>query len=252
MPRNYDGPSGDPNLGDDSSADLVALSQHIGEWWGDGMVFHEIVSEYVHLDVYSCPPTAERPYHLLVTTGMSDRAMPAPEGYEERQYCELLLGLPSSWPLDQASFEDERHYWPVRHLKSTAKFPHIVETWLWFGHTVGNGNELTPVAPGVPFVGFALARPWLSPEGSHRRVIRAGKEVYFFALIPLYEAELNFARESGTLALFEKLEAAGVNEIVDITRPCVITGRRPPRLSPPTPRAPSLRDRIRRWFGRGS
>ncbi len=148
MPRNYDGPSGDPNLGDDSAADLTALEQHIGEWWGEGTVFHEIVSEYVHVDVHHCPPGPERPYHILVTTGMSDRAMITPEGCEDFSHCELLLALPPEWPLEQKAFENERNFWPIRHLKQTARFPHVVETWLWYSHTVGNGNELTPVAPG--------------------------------------------------------------------------------------------------------
>jgi hypothetical protein len=228
MPRHYDNVSGDPNLGDESARDLAALSQHIGEWFGEGMVWHEIVSEFVHLDVHAIPPSTDRPYYTLITTGMSDRPMPAPEGQEEHRHCELMMALPASWPMDEESFKDERNYWPIRHLKQTARFPHMVETWLWNGHTVGNGNDLTRVVPSAPFVGFALATPTLWPETARRKFIRKGKDVSFFALIPLYEAELKFAWENGIAALFEKLDAAGVTEIVQVTRACVITRRCPP------------------------
>jgi hypothetical protein len=247
MPRNYHHASGDPNLGDESAQDLASLSQHIGEWWGEGMVWHEIVSEYVHLDIHTIPPAKESPYHTLITTGMSDRAMHPPEGAESCGYCELLMALPATWPLDADAFKQEYYYWPLRHLKQTARFPHVVETWLWLNHTVGNGNDLDPVTAEAPFAGFMLATPKLSPAGAHQRSIRENKNVHFFALIPLYEAEIKFAWAHGSDDLRERLEAHGVTELIDVSRPCVITGRKPPgrRLKG---RSKSIRDRFRSWW----
>lgn len=250
MPKNYDHVSGDSNLGDESARDLSALSQHIGEWWGEGKVWHEIISEFVHVDVHEIPPSEARPYHTLITTGMSDRAMKAPDGSTETSYCELMLMLPPEWPLTAEAFEDDRNYWPVRHLKQTARFPHMVETWVWYGHTVGNGSDLEPVAPGLPFVGFALSIPMHCEQGARSRTIREGKTVHFFALIPLHEAELRYAWEHGTQALFEKLDAAEVDEVVDITRPCVITGKR--GVANAEASKPSLLDRARKWFKGGN
>ena len=43
-------------------------------------VRHEIVSELVHVDVYWVKASSERPYHVLVTSGMSDRPMTVPAG----------------------------------------------------------------------------------------------------------------------------------------------------------------------------
>ena len=249
MPKNYDEPSGDPNLGSESAQDLAALSNHIGEWWGDGMVWHEIVSEYAHIDVHSIPPSDAHPYHVLITTGMSDRPMVRKEGATDCRHCELIISLPPDWPLDQKSFRNEKNYWPIRHLKQTARFPHVFTTWLWYGHTVGNGDDLTPVHPDIPFVGFALSTPLRCPEGARKLRIREGKEVHFFSLVPLYEAELKFAWEHGTSELFKRLDDAGVDEVVDITRPCVITGKRPLAL-PKMPSTPSLIQRLSRWWQR--
>ena len=48
-------------------------------------VFHELVSEYVHLDVLVVEATEERPFHYPVTSGMSSRPMPAGDGDEPEQ-----------------------------------------------------------------------------------------------------------------------------------------------------------------------
>jgi hypothetical protein len=193
MPQRYDAPNGDPDPGDESAQDLAALSNHIGEWWGEGNVWHELVSEYVHIDVHSIPPSDAHPYHVLITTGMSDRPMEGAIG--NGQHCELMLSLPADWPLDQAS----------------------------------------------------LSIPIRCHEGARKINIRANKEVHFFSLIPLYEAELKFAREHGTPKLFERLDEAGVDELVVVGRPCVITGHRPTRA--PTIIPLSLFNRLfRRWL----
>lgn len=36
-------------------------------------VWHELVSDLVHLDVHVAEPTPARPYYTVVTSGMSDR-----------------------------------------------------------------------------------------------------------------------------------------------------------------------------------
>src|SRR5580692_2684215 len=71
-------------------------------------VFHEIVSDIVHIDVHLFSPTERRPAHTLVTTGMSDRAMTAPPGREEYAHAELMVTLPLDWQLSEQAFQDER------------------------------------------------------------------------------------------------------------------------------------------------
>src|SRR5581483_1658826 len=98
MPREYEAPTGDPNLGPESARDVAVLSNHIARWWGDTPnVFHEMVSQYVHVDLHFVPPTADHQYHVVVTTGMSDRPMLSGDGREF--YCELMLALPPEWPM---------------------------------------------------------------------------------------------------------------------------------------------------------
>lgn len=59
--------------------------------------------------------TPERRFQYLVTSGMSERAMRAPEGNETCSYAELCLALPPEWPLPQEAFKvqmpDGREVW---------------------------------------------------------------------------------------------------------------------------------------------
>jgi hypothetical protein len=143
-------------------------------------VLHEVESEFVHIDVHVVRATPERPYHVLLTSGMSDRAMKVPEGAEECGYAELLLAPPRNWPVDYASFEDELNYWPVRQLKRTARFPHVYESWLWCGHTVTNGDPPSPCARRW-FVRSFGSRPLRQGRGCLRAV---REEIQFLSVIP--------------------------------------------------------------------
>src|SRR5262249_43577411 len=77
-------------------------------------VFHEILSDRVHLDVHIVPAGDDRPFITLVTAGMSARPMTMPEGMpsaETWSRAELCLFLPPDWPLGEEALNDERHYW---------------------------------------------------------------------------------------------------------------------------------------------
>jgi hypothetical protein len=60
--------------------EIVAhVEKHVGKV---EMVFHEIVSGKVHVDVHWIKPTTEKPVHTLVTTGTSDKPMHTPKELE--------------------------------------------------------------------------------------------------------------------------------------------------------------------------
>jgi hypothetical protein len=218
-PRRYGEPAGDPNLGFESARDLEAIGDHIERQWGKvEEVFHEIVSEYVHIDLHVVRATAERPYHFLVTSGMSDRPMTVPEGSDECGYAELLVALPEGWPVDHAGFHDERNYWPFRQLKQAARFPHIHQTWFWYGHTFANGDPPEAYAPDVSFCASILSIPALCDQAAWQLEISPEKRIQFFSLIPIYEEELRFAWSNGSDALFERLDGIDITELISQNR----------------------------------
>ncbi|HEV2800716.1 MAG TPA: suppressor of fused domain protein [Pyrinomonadaceae bacterium] len=202
-----------------SSEDGEQIEKHIERYLGPiEWVWHEIVSDLVHLDVQYIKPTPERNVHTLVSTGMSDLPMSPPAGAEGSEYAELLITLPAEWPVSEEDFKNEKDYWPVGLLKWLARFPHEYETWLWWGHTVPNGNPPEPYHPSTKFAGAILAPPVTVSQEFLSFKCRPDKEVSFFSVIPLYPEEMDLKLRKGSDALFDLFDKSGVNEIIDVHR----------------------------------
>ena len=202
-------------------------------------VLHELVSDLVHLNVHVVAPTAERPFHTLVTSGMAERPMSQPEGVEGCGFAELTLSLPEGWPGfgegetrlttdDDHPWRDLDAYWPIGALKYLARFPHEYETWIWAGHTVPNGDPAEPLAEGTGLAGWMLWPSEIAGEGFQGFSI-GDRDVMLLALWPLHPAEMDFKLRYGAEALVERLAAAGHTtlETIDPQRPCVDVS--PPR-----------------------
>ena len=106
-------------------AELIGdISRHVCRCVGKiDVVFHEIVSDDLHIDVHHVRSSWRRRFELLVTSGMSERPMSVPDE-SECPYAELAILLPRAWPLNEEAFRNEDHYWPIRLLKFLARFPH--------------------------------------------------------------------------------------------------------------------------------
>jgi hypothetical protein len=205
-------------IGDDDSIDRISahIEEHIGPVAG---VFHELISDLVHVDIHMVAPTAERPYHTLITSGMSDLPMTTPEGTDLPKYAELILSLPPDWPLTKEAFADGRNYWPIRLLKTLARLPHEYETWLGFGHTVpNNGDPAEPYAENTKLCCALVYQPLLVPEPALALKIDDEKTIWFYSVVPLYEEEMNFKLKKGSGEFFKRLQRQEVNELLDIKR----------------------------------
>src|SRR4051812_35988674 len=104
---------------------ITAVHDHIDKYFGgDYFVLDEKQSPLVHVDVYVVRANGQRNYHVLFTSGMSEKPMNVPEDCHEWKYAELMLCLPQSWPLTSSAFDDERNWWPIRALKDAARYAH--------------------------------------------------------------------------------------------------------------------------------
>ena len=214
--HHYDEPSGwEPAQGEIC---LEEISAHIEAHLGPvAWVFHEIVSDAVHIDVHVVLPTADFPYTRLVTSGMSD--LPMSVGHADTpRHLELVATLPGDWKLDQASLEDERWYWPVRLLKQLARFPHKYKTWLGWGHSMPNGDPAEPYAPDTALCGVVLLPPVSTPEAFDTLRIDADKEIRFLAIVPVYREEMDLKLREGSDALVERFGRRDVNDIIQRKR----------------------------------
>ena len=203
---------------------IEAITAHIEEHIGEiDQVWHELVSDLVHVDVHQVPPSEERPFWTLVTSGMSDRPMTVPEDAEDYVLAELMICLPPEWPVSEEDFNDENNYWPMRLLKVLARLPHEYETWLGPGHTVPNGSdEPTPYADNNSFVCALMMSPGLVlPEEVAVLELPDGRKINFYTVWPLHQSEVDLKLNRGLDALLDHFQTHQVTELVDLNRPAL-------------------------------
>lgn len=193
------------NYGEQSTEQIQEfVNKNIGKVAG---IFHEVASEYVHLDVIIIEPSENQPNYMLITSGMSDKPMnfPFQVNSDTEQHLELIMTLPGDWKLD---LKNEKYYWPIRVLKTLARFPHQYNTYLGYGHTMQNG-DYEPYTEGTKLCGSILV-PVLGgyddDEPKEKALkIRDNKIIHFYSVLPLYKNEVEFSLEHGHQEFFQKL-----------------------------------------------
>lgn len=213
----------EPVIGDSDNIDAITehIQQHIGKV---ATVFHELVSDLVHIDIHIVNPTPERNYYTLVTSGMSDKPMTTPPGCEELRHAELMLSLPPDWPMGNEEWKKEENYWPVRALKFLARLPHEYQTWLGMMHTIPNGDPSRPFADSTRLCGAIILPPLRIKPEFHQLEISPEKTINFYAVVPLHADEMDFKLKHGAEALFDGFDKYRVTELIDSARPSSLGG----------------------------
>jgi predicted Zn finger-like uncharacterized protein len=225
-----------PTLVGDVTPHLDRITAHLEEHLGPcAGVFHEIISDEVHLDLLVFPPTGEpeseqRPaggnHYTVVTAGMSARPMSVPAGEDAPSpYAELMVALPSDWPglsptggFDTDVMSDVRYWWPLQWLKSIARMPHEYNTFVTIGHTIPNDESADPYAPDTK-LGCMLVMPTILAPALNEPLVADDALIHFYALCPLYPQEMNLKLKRGLPALFELFGKAEMTELIRPDRP---------------------------------
>ena len=216
--RAFEGASGEPSIEE--------ISNHIEKHVGDiHMVFHEIVSDQVHIDVHWVKPSEQRPFHTLVTSGMSDKPMQTPDDVDGFAHAELSICLPKTWRISEENFKEEENYWPVRWLKLLARFPHEYNTWLSYGHTIPNGDPAAPFVNTTELNTMVLLPSIVLGEDFHSLELKS-KTINFYSIVPLYAEEVSLKMKKGVDALFDGFDKLGVTDILDLDRPNTVKRKR--------------------------
>lgn len=185
-------------------------------------VFHEIISDLVHIDVNIRKPNEKSPFYVVYTTGMSDLPMTMPEGYETRedlQYAELFIFLPPTWNpgenLALSSDIPESEYWIIHLIKYLARFPHEYTTWLGYGHTIPNGPDYEPLCADTAMSGVVLVQT----DGDLGSMeTEDGKTINFYMVVPAYQEEIEYKLKYGMKALDDIFSKENLPMVLDIHR----------------------------------
>lgn len=209
---------------EDVCVSMEAIERHMENLFpgGEGFVYHEIVSDLVHIDVHVLRGPREDDCILLYTTGMSDLPMSLPEEISDREdlkYAELYMLLPGSWDLGGEGTSPKdlpyERFWPIQMLKFLARFPHEYKTWLGWGHSIPNGPEYAPICPGLGFGGAVLDSLKLVPPLETEE----GKHISFYLLIPAYKEEIEYKLKYGMEELSRCFAEKKLPLVLDIHRP---------------------------------
>lgn len=176
-------------------------------------------------NVHHVAPSATRPVHTLITSGMSDLPMPVPEDVESPRYLELMMTLPESWKLDDESLQNPQWHWPLRQLRYLALYPRRVSTWLGWGHVVPHGDPPEPLAPNTKLCGAIIVPSLLVPVDFYE--LKAGTQtIVFYSVVPLYREEMEMKARDGMERLLEKMVDCGITDLVDPGRRNVAARKR--------------------------
>ena len=174
------------------------------------------------VDLLWLRPSANRPYHTLVTLGLSDRPMDIPDSVPQKtmgERAELMIMLPPEWNISPDNLNSEQGYWPIAWLTMLADFARTPGNWLGTGYVFPNGDPMTEIAD-TPFSGVLVLPPFVShPHEYYAFRSRDGTRLNLYALIPLYPGEIDLKSEQGLDVLLEHFDKTGINsEVVDIHR----------------------------------
>lgn len=198
-----------------------ALLGHVTEFVGPVAGVLRVPASDGSIDLLHVPPTTHKPYHVFVTSGLSATPMAVPKNDPTPRWAELLLSLPTDWPLDPDALAERPHRWPLELLARLAAFPQATGGWLGAGHTFPNSDPPQPYVPGLDFCAALIAPP-LTVFSEVRRLTRpSGETMALWGVVPIFERELELKLEQGVDALFARFDAAGVNELLDVRRASV-------------------------------
>lgn len=180
-----------------------------------------VVTPEIEIDILIIAPTQNRNYYTLLTCGMSSLPMPVSDpSLEPYQFAELVICLPSDWPLSDEALKDEKNYWPINLLSMLAILPHQYRTWIWYSHSIPNGPEKLPpaYAENTKMNSVVLISPVTLPEDLIEFPIDNDKTIFFLGVCPIYQEEMDLKLKKGFDALEKRFMKYNISELLDIKR----------------------------------
>jgi hypothetical protein len=206
-----------PKLGpsEEPVAEYAALRERVyGELFGEVQEVYTEPGAFVpHIEVrkYHRMWTAKKTT-VLVTSGMSDARM---------KLSRVAKGISSRAELIFYCSDPCDNY--VETLRQLARFPHDNRSWLYFGHTIPNGD---PPAPfwGSKILNTALFSPTVvkRDQALPEKLILGGDPVNFLWVVPVSSAECELKLQNGFPAVLELFNTHQHPFVFDPARPSYV------------------------------
>ena len=181
--------------------------------------FDDIQDKDFPVDIFWIRNSGKRDFQILLTAGVSQKAMDVPNESGICPYIELALLLPSDWKTEEDDLKNPVWGWPIPLLKIIGRFPHDNNCLLTFGHSLALSVE-HPL-PGTKFTAVLLLKSIHLPE-SFQHISAQDKEIEIYLVFPLYQSEFEYLEKNPVFSLLELFDKKGITDIVNVNREAAV------------------------------
>ena len=201
-----------------SDSDRDEIEKHIAHYIGNIRgTFQDETTNNMPIQVHHVCPTTEKPWHILITSGMSNLPMTTPPGIDCPKYAELMMCLPGDWKMDQESLKDKVWHWPIVWLRYLAKYPHENNTGFAYGHSIPHSYPPEPFSKNTKLCASIFTLPVLVSQEFWQLHV-TDRSIVFYCVEPIYQEELNLRIEIGMDELVNRMDRYGITEVVSLNR----------------------------------
>ena len=187
---------------------IAHLEKYLGDFEG---IYKQIIPTEIPIDILHF--SGEK-YDAIVTNGMRAMVMPVPPELDDYKQVELMMFIDKSFSLSEGGIQTEESAWLITLLTDIALYPKQTNTYLGWGHIVGNGEELEAYDASVAYCGALIYPPMAQEDVRFYRYIEKDRNISIYNVMPLFKEELKFIQEHSSDQFVNLMSEMGVNQVI--------------------------------------
>lgn len=194
-----------------------AIDNHLDQFFKkkEIVVFHELLSLDLHVDVYLITPKKAN-HQILLTSGRSAYAMKAP--HNNQKFAELMMLIPPDVDFGKIYPSKSKHDWMIAALKAAVRIPYHNNSWIGKGHTLQHDADFNPYSRHTKFCGGMIIPSFVYDTDFTRIKVSPRREINIYSFFPLYKEELQYKLKHGYSQFLELLADNDANEVLNLKR----------------------------------
>lgn len=152
--------------------------------------------------------------NALVTNGMRYIPMNVPTELQAYKNIELMMFVDKQFDLSTEGLMEEENTWLIKLISELAIYPGLTNSYLGWGHIVGNGETLTTYSPNVKYCGALIYPPINGQNVQFYQYKEKGTNVFIYDVMPLYKEELTFIKEQSSDQFINLLASMGMDQTI--------------------------------------
>lgn len=195
---------------------IAHLEQYLGEFEG---IYKQVIPTDPPIDIMyfsgeSC--------NAMVTNGMRAMPMAVPAELKDYRQVELMMFIDKTFDLSGEGVQKEENAWLIKLLTDLATYPRETNSYLGWGHIVGNGTHVEPYDESVDYCGALIYPPMDQENMKFYHYVEKNKNIFIYNVMPLFKEELKFIQEHSSEQFINLMGELGVKQRVMSTRTNVI------------------------------